>query len=48
MRFSDLPDGAKFRLTAGGRVLIKRGSMFVTPWGALVKCRSPLVLVLAA
>lgn len=46
MCFSDLPDGAKFRLTYGGRVLTKRGDGFVTPWGATVPCGTPRVHVI--
>lgn len=46
MRFSDLPDGTLFRLTAGGRVLTKCGDGYVTPWGAIVPCRSPRVPVI--
>lgn len=47
MRFRELNDGAKFRLTCLGRILVKKGDGFVTPWGAHVKCTTPLVHVIA-
>lgn len=46
MKFNELKIGATFRLTSRGRLLTKVSeSEYRTPWGAIVKCRTPCVPV---